>query len=296
VAGRRLRARLRWNIKSDKVAKEFFRGVRKKAASSMITSLKDQHGTRVSDQVGLYQICTTFYQDLYREDEVSPAHELAMQALIDLVPHKFSSTAQQCLSQPLTSAELRVAAEAMVVGKSPGLDGFTIQFFTQMWELLGTEFTTMLQQAFDQGCLPGQMNNGLITLLHKGGNREDLRNWKPITLLNIAYKILAKALQQRLQVLLPEVISEEQSAFLPPRYILDNVLVIHKTIQWACESEQEMVPLKLDFRKAYDMVSYGCLWNPTLLLSMDPVTVYGRGGYCPSQRESHCHVPYPVRS
>jgi hypothetical protein len=42
------------------------------------------------------------------------------------------------------------------------------------------------------------MNNGLITLLHKGGDGEDLGNWRPITLLNIAYKILAKALQRRL--------------------------------------------------------------------------------------------------
>jgi hypothetical protein len=85
------------------------------------------------------------------------------------VPQKFSPAAQQCLSQLLTNAELRAAAEAMAVGKSPGPDGFAIQLFTQVWELLGAEFTTMLQQAYDQGCLPGQMNNGLITLLHKGG-------------------------------------------------------------------------------------------------------------------------------
>jgi hypothetical protein len=72
------------------------------------------------------------------------------------------------------------------------------------------------------------MNNGLITLLHKGGNRKNLGNWRPITLLNIAYKILAKALQHKLQLLLPKVISEDQSAFLPLRYILDNILVTLK--------------------------------------------------------------------
>jgi hypothetical protein len=86
----------------------------------------------------------------------------------------------------------------MAVDKSPRPDDFAIQFFTQLWELIGEEFTYMLQQAYDQGCLLGQMNNGLITLLHKGGDGEDLGNWRPITLLNIAYKILAKALQRRL--------------------------------------------------------------------------------------------------
>jgi hypothetical protein len=61
------------------------------------------------------------------------------------------------------------------------------------------------------------MNHGLITLLPKGGDTEALGNWRPITLLNVSYKILAKALQRRLQFLLPNVISDDQSAFLPLR-------------------------------------------------------------------------------
>lgn len=91
----------------------------------------------------------------------------------------------------------------------------------------------MLQHAHTHGTLPRQMNHGLITLLHKGRDREDLGMWRPITLLNIAYKILAKALQRRLQPLLLDVISTDQTAFLPLHYILDNMLVIHETIQWA---------------------------------------------------------------
>jgi hypothetical protein len=75
-------------------------------------------------------------------------------------------------------------------------------------------------------------------------------------------------------VLLPEVISEDQSAFLPLRYILEIVLVTHETIQWACKSEQEMVLLKLDFRKAYDTVSHPFLFRvmAALGIPMDSVT------------------------
>jgi hypothetical protein len=85
------------------------------------------------------------------------------------------------------------------------------------------------------------MIQGLIALLHNGGSKEELTNYYPIILLNITYKIVAKALQQRLQPLLPNLIDEDQMAFLSMRYILDNVLVQQETIKWAKKSYQEMI-------------------------------------------------------
>jgi hypothetical protein len=97
----------------------------------------------------------------------------------------------------------------MAEDKSLGPDGFVVQFYTKFWDLIKDEFTSMLQQAHQRGRLSGNMNHGLITLLAKGGDRELLKNWRPITLFNVSYKILAKALQWRLQPLLPDVISED---------------------------------------------------------------------------------------
>jgi hypothetical protein len=98
-------------------------------------------------------------------------------------------------------------------------------------------------------------------LLHKGNATDDLTNWRPISLLNVAYKIVAKALQRRLQPLLSEVISPDQTTFLPNRYILDNVLVLHESIAWAQETEQDMALFKLDFCKAYDTVHLSGLFK-----------------------------------
>jgi hypothetical protein len=88
----------------------------------------------------------------------------------------------------------------------------------------------MINDSIQRGCFPESMNHGLIALLHKGGEREGLGNWRPITLLNNSYKIVAKVLQRRLQPHLPDVIDEDQTAFLSLRYILDNVLVQTETI------------------------------------------------------------------
>ena len=100
----------------------------------------------------------------------------------------------------------------------------------------------------------------MIVLLHKGGDRQELTNWRPISLVNLGYKIYAKALQLRLQPVLMDVISPDQSAFLPLRFILDNLLTTYETMAWAESSNQPLIFLKLDFSKAYDMVDWQCLF------------------------------------
>jgi hypothetical protein len=80
-------------------------------------------------------------------------------------------------------------------------------------------------------------------------------------LLNVAYKLYAKALQLRLQPVLMEIISFDQLAFLPTQFILDNILLIHKTIEWANYLGHPLIFLKLDFNKAFDMVNRSFLFK-----------------------------------
>jgi hypothetical protein len=142
----------------------------------------------------------------------------------------------------------------MATNKAPSPDGFIIEFYIKYWPLIGSDYTQMVHDAIQRGYFPQGVNKGLLALLHKGNATDDLANWRPISLLNVAYKIMANALQRRLQPLLSEVISPDQTAFVPNRYILDNVLVLQESIAWAQETEQDMALFKLDFKKAYDTV------------------------------------------
>ena len=119
----------------------------------------------------------------------------------------------------------------------------------------------MINASIGEGRLPPGVTQGMIVLLHKGGDRQALTNWRPITLLNLGYKIYAKALQLRLQPVLMDVISPDQSAFLPLRFILDNLLITQETLAWAESSNQPLIFLKLDFSKAYDMVDWQCMYK-----------------------------------
>lgn len=149
----------------------------------------------------------------------------------------------------------------MKAGKAPSPDGIVLEFYKVYWDTICIDFLRMITDSVQRGQLPAGVTHGMIALLHKGGSRQNLTNWRPITLLDMGYKIFAKALQLRLQPTLMEIISPVQSAFLPMRFILDNLFLTQETMEWADQSEQPLLFLKLDFSKAYDMVEWGCLFK-----------------------------------
>ena len=113
----------------------------------------------------------------------------------------------------------------------------------------------------------------MISLIPKEGDAKDLNYWRPITLLTVIYKIFAKTLQIRLQPMLKDVISPEQTAFLSLSFILDNIVLIQKTLHWAKASRQPSIFLKLDFSKTYDKVSWRFLFCAMKAMNIDEVFI-----------------------
>ena len=103
--------------------------------------------------------------------------------------------------------ELTIAVFSMANSKSLGPDGVTTELFKAMWLLIESEYCQILTQGIVRDKLPTWMIAGVIILLHKGGNKSLLSNWRPIMLLNKTYKIFAKILQMELQPILMEIIS-----------------------------------------------------------------------------------------
>ena len=114
----------------------------------------------------------------------------------------------------------------------------------------------MIFRGIENRTLHERVTKGLINLILKESDAKDLNYWRPITLLAVFYKIFAKTLQLRLQLILRDVISLEQTTFLPLHFILDNIVLTHESLHWAKASKQPTVFLKLDFSKVYGKVSW----------------------------------------
>ena len=110
---------------------------------------------------------------------------------------------------------------------------------------------------FEDGVMPDGVNDAAIVLIPKVQHPESLKDYRPISLCNVLYKVVSKCLVNRLRPLLDDVISENQSAFIPGRLITDNALIafecIH-AIQQDNSVNSKFCAVKLDLAKAYDRV------------------------------------------
>ena len=84
--------------------------------------------------------------------------------------------------------------------KSPGNDGFTVEFFKFFWRDLGVHILRSINYAYENGLLSVTQKQGIITCLPKPNKpRHLLKNWRPISLLNVIYKIMSSAIANRLK-------------------------------------------------------------------------------------------------
>lgn len=213
IKGQQLRSKFKWMEVGDSCSKEFFASKKTRSSASRITELEDEHGTKHMSQKDLENICQHYYEKLYKARPQVNINEAEGEKLLQYLDKRLTPSMCEDLKKNITSGELRKALFDMKLGKSPGPDGITCEFFPEYWGLVGDEFTNMVLESIAIGKFPSGVTKGMIALLHKGGSRAVLTNWRPISLLNISYKIYAKALQLRLQPVLMDVISPEQSAF-----------------------------------------------------------------------------------
>ena len=135
--------------------------------------------------------------------------------------------------------------------------GYTAEFYKQFFSLLGQDLTDSLNAAFESGEMSVSQRRGVITLIPKEDSDELLlSNWRPITLLNVDYKIASKVIAKRIERVLPYLIHPDQTGFMKGRYIGQNIRLINDILR---QTELQKIPgilLLLDFQKAFDTLDW----------------------------------------
>ena len=156
--------------------------------------------------------------------------------------------------------------------KASGLDGFTVEFYQQNWEIVGTEVCATILKFFNCAKMEESVNSTNIVLIPKSKHPSTVSEFQPISFCTIFYKLISNVLANWLKNVLPHIISCNQSAFIPGQLISNNILVAYKTLHtmhtcmW---SKVGYLGIKLDMSKAYDRVEWSFLEAVMFKLGFD---------------------------
>ncbi|CAI5479272.1 unnamed protein product [Closterium sp. Yama58-4] len=229
--------------------------VRARKARTKIAKLK-VGGTTVGGPRPVLEAASEFFTNIFGQDrrtdftgwKVAPSRRL-QEGLATF------------LEADWTEEEVKRAIAAMANNKSPGSDGLPKELFEVHWDLLGGSFMAMARIFQASSSLPGEIKEAVTILLHKKGEKDQLNNYRPITLLNFTYKVLARVIVDRMKLVLHQVISPEQYGFLPGRRLSDAVSLVADIVEAARNGCKDWHLLLVDFKKALDSVSRNFLFQ-----------------------------------
>ena len=171
---------------------------------------------------------------------------------------KLSDSMRDLCERPLTYSECFKVLSTFSNNKTPGNDGLTIEFYNFFWPELGTLLVDSLNYAYFYGELSNSQKQAVITLIEKKDkDRRWIKNWRPMSLVNVDVKIGSKAIAQRLEKVLPYIIHHDQNAFVKGRTIFDAVRTISDIAEFTSARDYPGIMTAIDFEKAFDSLN----WN-----------------------------------
>ncbi|RVW67638.1 Transposon TX1 uncharacterized 149 kDa protein [Vitis vinifera] len=155
--------------------------------------------------------------------------------------------------------EIFAALSSFCGDKAPGPDGFTMAFWLFCWDVVKPEILGLFREFYLHGTFQRSLNSTFLLLIPKKEGTEDLKDFRPISLVGSVYKLLAKVLANRLKTVMGEVISDSQHAFVHGRQILDAVLIANEALDSRLKDNIPGLLLKMDIEKAFDHVNWNFL-------------------------------------
>lgn len=151
--------------------------------------------------------------------------------------------------------ELKAVLFSFQKDKIPGPYGWIVDFFQDLYEVLGGDLLKVVEDIRMSRRIPVCFNATFITLIPKIDSSSSLSDFRPISLCNCFYKVVAKIIARRIKVVLSQHISEEQFGFLEVRQIHEAIGVAQERMHSLKNQKMKGVILKIDLSKAYDKVS-----------------------------------------
>jgi hypothetical protein len=181
-------------------------------------------GVSVGDEKGINQVATSFCKKLFGASSSSIN-------MMNLPMKQLGEENMFLLTALFTVEEIKKVVFDLKHNSAPGPDGLPAEFFQEFWELIKLDLWNLFKD-FSSGSLDiERLNYGVVTLLPKVDIALEMKNFRPICLLNVCYKIITKVLNNRLALCITKMISDSQYGFIQGRYIMDGVVSLNEIMR-----------------------------------------------------------------
>ncbi|GJV00076.1 protein LAZ1 [Tanacetum coccineum] len=170
---------------------------------------------------------------------------------------KVSETLNANMLRSVTNEEIKKAMFDIGDDKAPGPDGYTTTFFKRDWDMIGLDVCNAIHDFFDNRQILKEINHTFLALIPKVTTPLRVNDYRPISCCNILYKCISKIITNQIIEGIKEVVSENQSAFVPGRRISDNILITQELmLNYHRNRGPPRCAFKVDIQKAYDTVDW----------------------------------------
>lgn len=253
IQGLIIRSRVNWYEEGERCSKYFLSLEKRNSIRNSVQSIQVNEKV-VSDKSEILEHFSENMRGKYRKN---PSTVSSCTYLRNNIEQKLSASQQSALDVPLSLNELNVALKKMKKGKTPGSNGFTADFFKHFWNFLGTFLFCAWLEKFNDCKNLNSHNESIITLIPKSGAPSmSQKGWRPISLLNVDFKIISAAVANRLKNVISQLISPSQTAYIHGRFIGENTRLMYDVIEHLKQVSEPGIAMAIDFESAFDTVSW----------------------------------------
>ena len=251
-----VRSRARWYEHGERNSKYFYNLEKRNQKKKHITSLVNNEGDKITNPKDILEEEERFFEEIYTSRNMDPNCS-TFNEFFEIENALSEEIAKTC-EGVMSVQECELALNAMENNKTPGTDGLTPEFYRYFWNLLGSFMVSSFNYAFRNGTLSISQRQGIISFIpKKKKNTEYLKNWRPVSLLNVDYKLATKTIALRVEKILPNLIHPCQSGYVKGRFIGESIRLIADTMHFTKAKNIPGVAVFLDFEKAFDSIE----WN-----------------------------------
>ena len=257
VKGAIMRSKVQWFEEGERVSKYFCALEKRNFINKTITKLNLGNNIFTEEPSKILDAQKIFYKDLYTSRLSDINRENGQEYIRENKSYQLTTNQRETLDQEFTEEEVATSIKSMRNNKTPGTDGFPIEFYKFFWVDIKKYLIKCFKQSFVDGKLSINQKRGIISCLPKGNkDKQLLKNWRPISLLNTDYKIITHVLAERLKHFIPCIIHSDQKGFVKGRFIGENTRLLYDVMKYLEVHQRSGLLFLIDFEKAFDSVEW----------------------------------------